>query len=111
MVTIVNEAGGMLVAQLGDGTHHRIVVVDAPTTPMATSAPVSLAELAAAATRVAGTDYRPRDPIWLSRFTDETRLAERYRNGRILLAGDAAHNHAPMGGQGMIEAISANAFA
>jgi hypothetical protein len=43
----------------------------------------------------------PRDPVWLSRFTDETRIAEHYRKGRILLAGDAAQIHAPMGGQGM----------
>ncbi|WP_421022065.1 FAD-dependent monooxygenase, partial [Klebsiella pneumoniae] len=38
---------------------------------------------------------------WLSRFTDATRLASTYRKGRILLAGDAAHIHAPMGGQGL----------
>jgi hypothetical protein len=101
MVTIVNEAGGMLVVQLGDGLHHRIVVVDELTDPNKLSEPVSLSGLAAAATRIAGTDFRPRDPIWLSRFSDETRLAEHYRKERVLLAGDAAHIHSPMGGQGM----------
>jgi hypothetical protein len=40
-------------------------------------------------------------PRWLSRFGDATRLAERYRSGRVLLAGDAAHTHPPMGGQGL----------
>ena len=99
VVTIVNEAGALLVVPRGDGTHHRIVV-DAPVA-VSPSEPVSLVELAAAAARIAGTDFRPRDPIWLTRFTDETRLAEQYRKGRILLAGDAAHIHAPMGGQGL----------
>jgi len=68
---------------------------------VAPSEPVSLVELAATAARIAGTDFRLRDPIWLTRFTDETRLAEYYRKGRIILAGDAAHIHAPMGGQGL----------
>ena len=99
LVTMVNEAGALLVAPLGDGVHHR-VVVDAPLA-VAPSEPVSLVKLAATAARIAGTNYRPRDPIWLSRFTDETRLAEHYLKGRILLAGDAAHIHAPMGGQGL----------
>ena len=40
-------------------------------------------------------------PRWLSRFGDATRLAERYRVGRVLLAGDAAHVHPPLGGQGL----------
>jgi rifampicin monooxygenase len=50
---------------------------------------------------LAGTDLGLHSPRWLSRFGDATRLAERYRAGRALLAGDAAHIHPPMGGQGL----------
>jgi rifampicin monooxygenase len=49
----------------------------------------------------AGTDFGAHSPRWLSRFGDATRLAERYRTGRVLLAGDAAHIHRPLGGQGL----------
>ncbi len=50
---------------------------------------------------VAGTDFGVHSPRFLSRFGDATRLAERYRVGRVLLAGDAAHIHPPLGGQGL----------
>ncbi|HWL48827.1 MAG TPA: FAD-dependent monooxygenase, partial [Acidimicrobiia bacterium] len=48
-----------------------------------------------------GTDYGVNDPIWISRFTDMCRQAATYREGRVLVAGDAAHVHGPQGGQGL----------
>jgi len=48
-----------------------------------------------------GTDYGVHSPTWISRFTDMTRQAVTYRSGRVLLAGDAAHVHSPIGGLGL----------
>jgi 2-polyprenyl-6-methoxyphenol hydroxylase-like FAD-dependent oxidoreductase len=48
-----------------------------------------------------GTDFGVRNPTWISRFTDMTRQAVSYRQGRVLVAGDAAHVHPPQGGQGL----------
>lgn len=48
---------------------------------------------------------RIRDAAWASLFTVHRRLAQTYRRGRVLLAGDAAHVHAPFGGQGMLTGL------
>ncbi|MFY1635090.1 rifampin monooxygenase [Solwaraspora sp. WMMB335] len=65
------------------------------------SAPPTFDEFKQQLRRYAGTDFGVHSPRWLSRFGDATRQAERYRVGRVFLAGDAAHIHPPMGGQGL----------
>jgi 2-polyprenyl-6-methoxyphenol hydroxylase-like FAD-dependent oxidoreductase len=61
----------------------------------------SLRDLSEALIAVFGTDFGVHNPTWISRFTDATRQAAMYRTGRVLLAGDAAHVHYPVGGQGL----------
>ncbi|KRE42693.1 FAD-dependent monooxygenase [Knoellia sp. Soil729] len=63
--------------------------------------PPTIDELRAQLTAYAGSDLGAHSPRWLSRFGDATRLAEHYRRGSVLIAGDAAHVHPPQGGQGL----------
>jgi 2-polyprenyl-6-methoxyphenol hydroxylase-like FAD-dependent oxidoreductase len=60
-----------------------------------------LDELRAALVAAYGTDFGVHSPRWISRFTDTSRQAATYRAGRVFVAGDAAHIHSPMGGQGL----------
>jgi 2-polyprenyl-6-methoxyphenol hydroxylase-like FAD-dependent oxidoreductase len=71
------------------------------TPPSDRTVPVSLEELRGAMLDGLGTDYGLREARWMSRFSDATRQAAEYRRGRALLAGDAAHTHTPIGGQGL----------
>jgi 2-polyprenyl-6-methoxyphenol hydroxylase-like FAD-dependent oxidoreductase len=84
---------------LGDGLYR----LGAPAAGLAEdpTVPPTLDELKARVRALAGTDFGAHSPRSLSRFGDATRLAERYRTGRVLLAGDAAHIHPPNGGQGL----------
>jgi 3-(3-hydroxy-phenyl)propionate hydroxylase len=61
----------------------------------------TLRDLSEGLIAVYGTDYGIHSPTFISRFTDMTRQAAAYREGRVLLAGDAAHVHSPVGGQGL----------
>jgi 2-polyprenyl-6-methoxyphenol hydroxylase-like FAD-dependent oxidoreductase len=65
------------------------------------SVPPTLGDFKRQLRATAGTDFGVHSPRWLSRFGDATRLAEHFRVGRVLLAGDAAHVHPPLGGQGL----------
>src|SRR5438034_3899506 len=76
----------------------RVMVTEEQVGP--TSEP-TLRDLSEALITVYGTDYGVHSPTWISRFTDAARQADSYRDRRVLLAGDAAHVHNPVGGQGL----------
>ncbi|GAA3222321.1 rifampin monooxygenase [Pseudonocardia petroleophila] len=87
------------VGPVGDGLYRVVVPAEAPAADR--TVPPTIEEVRERLRAVAGTDFGVHSPRWLSRFGDATRLAERYRTGRVLLAGDAAHVHPPVGGQGL----------
>jgi 2-polyprenyl-6-methoxyphenol hydroxylase-like FAD-dependent oxidoreductase len=90
---------GFGIGPVGDGVFRAVVPAEQVTEDR--TVPPTIEELRQRLRVFSGTDFGVHSPRWLSRFGDATRLAERYRTGRVLLAGDAAHIHPPMGGQGL----------
>ncbi|RDI60385.1 rifampin monooxygenase [Nocardia pseudobrasiliensis] len=87
-----------ILTPFGDGVY-RVVLPAAEVSERAE--PPTLDDFRDRLRAIAGTDFGAHSPRWLSRFGDATRLADRYRVDRVLLAGDAAHIHPPAGGQGL----------
>ncbi|MEU8821696.1 NAD(P)/FAD-dependent oxidoreductase [Actinoplanes sp. NPDC048796] len=97
VVLYFSRAGMLVWAPLPDGTVRIVAAVDdAPEQPGAefTQALLSARGPAREPARVAGV-------VWGSRFRVHHRVADAFRAGPILLAGDAGHVHSPAGGQGM----------
>jgi 2-polyprenyl-6-methoxyphenol hydroxylase-like FAD-dependent oxidoreductase len=105
--TLVKAGGGywmMLNPLDGDGGRvagFRVVFGGPPQAALPRTAPVTADEVAAALTAVHGSDTVLGRLRWGTRFTDASRQLTQYRHGRVLFAGDAAHIHLPIGGQGL----------
>jgi 2-polyprenyl-6-methoxyphenol hydroxylase-like FAD-dependent oxidoreductase len=99
--SLVPRDGAILtLIPLGDGVHR--VLFTGPEQQLPTRAdPIGFDEVSGALSNWYGAEVVLREIRWSSRFTDAARQADRYRAGRVFVAGDAAHIHSPTGGQGM----------
>ncbi|HET6294947.1 MAG TPA: FAD-dependent oxidoreductase [Kribbella sp.] len=92
-----STAGLLVVAPLPDGSYRLVAEVDQAPEQL----DIAYAQRLLDVRGPQRTTARVTEVIWGSRFRIHERVADRYRNGKVLLAGDAAHTHSPAGGQGM----------
>ncbi len=96
-----DSPGGSFYGVRIDAGRYRLIGIDHASMFTPRQVPLEFAEFRAIIQRLAGRDFGMRDPSWLTRAGSSTFQADSYRRGRVLLAGDAAHVHFPMGGQGL----------
>ncbi|MFH8839064.1 FAD-dependent monooxygenase [Streptomyces sp. NPDC017868] len=93
-------SGMVMATPIGEDVD-RIIVVEHGVQPRRRTEPPEFAEVADAWERLTGEDIHGGTAHWISSFGDATRQVTEYRRGSVLLAGDAAHTHLPVGGQGL----------
>ncbi|OKO68225.1 FAD-dependent monooxygenase [Bradyrhizobium sp. NAS96.2] len=93
-----DDTGTYAIGKVEDSGRVRVVLTERQ---LGTEREPTLRDVSETLAAAYGTDFGIHNPAWISRFTDMTRQAVSYRKQRVLLAGDAAHVHPPMGGQGL----------
>ncbi|KAL6885662.1 monooxygenase [Trichoderma evansii] len=98
-ISVNNESGSFLMQPLGYQKYYRLAGVNIGTMDFPPSAIPTLENFKSFAFEALGTDFGIDSPLWISRYSITTRLATNFRSGRVFIAGDAAHQFFPAGGQ------------
>ena len=99
-LTMHTETGSFYMVRI-DPRRHRLIGIEHVTDAPVARTPIDFDGFRALIVKITGQDFSMTEPSWLARAGSATFQANRYREGRLLLAGDAGHVHFPMGGQGL----------